>query len=461
MFQVRGIVPPRLRRHPMTLATIVGGADRIEAYPFVVALMDHLSGTPVDRAGFDSDEYERWVQVVRAVEDRFDESDAGVLTQADLLWIDTTRLPGLSHAGWVHAIAWGVDLTMWRAFPLQWQRQLGDPEVHRLDEGEWFPVSDWMLPLPPGRARPVRPSAESVRVGELPHVRRWSSEVAAGVEPIVVELHFGAAAEVRAAAEAGAVATIHANGSDEEFDVPDATSIFPVRPIVGDQGDRIASLVGRCQEHGAELVVGGEVSLTQDDLRGLQEWMDGSWVGPALVVPGSVHMVVGSEPSNVAFALRRRLPPLEHRKIVPFERATSTKTAPHREGIVPGPRVLKVWPGGWVRFAMVICRDLLDPVVRGALCRAGVNLLAVPTFSEEMSSYPVHVGEVALANQGRVVVANNPARFGGRVVSPIAVFGQPVRGRSTQPVFLAEQASPDRGFSIDAIGEDPRWFEEP
>jgi len=430
---------------------------------FAVAshLLDHWCARPGGFAVLDLDdsEFSAWSDLVADVESQFDRCD-GTLDADDLRWIDSTRGRVADDHLWAQAVAWGLDLSTWSTFTALWHASIGSVASYRPQAGELYPVGDWLPDPPAGLRRSVRPSAESTYRDELPHLRRWDDAIATGSDAVSVEFYFDAEAEVRASAEAATVASIHANGNDGEFKMTGTTSLFPVVPTPGDQGARIVRLLEACSSHNAGIAVGGEVSLTNTVIDEVQAWLDASWTAPPLTVVGSIHKTVGSEPANLSLALCRRRQRLEHRKVVPFERSTSKSTQPVREGIVPGPRLIKVWVGGWARFSMLICRDLLDPAMRLAVSRAGVNLLAVPTYSDETSSYTVHVASISLATQGRVLLANNPTRFSGAVVNPVAVFGEPITNRSALPLTLeAESLGSGRGVGLSLLGRTAEWQE--
>jgi predicted amidohydrolase len=158
---------------------------------------------------------------------------------------------------------------------------------------------------------------------------------------------------------------------------------------------------------------------------------------------------------NVARVLRADAEPFERRKIVPWDRLRSDGPA-RREGIEPGPREVVVWVGTWARFSVLICRDFLDASLRAATERAGVNLLAVPAFSDEMAAHIGHVRAFVTTTQGRVAVVNNPTSHEGNQVLPSAVFGQPVEGRELQEL-VAPSTSPTGG-GLDSLGNVPRWI---
>ena len=435
--------------------------EGVTALSYVMSLLEHWRGRPFAGGHADVDEaaFEEWSLLVEAVEQRFVDSN-GTITPSDAAWIEATRVAASDDYRWAHAVAWGIDLMTWQTFPSDWQASLSGSPSHTLSEGELFPVSDWLPTLPEDVSRSTRPSAEMTYPDELPHVRRWSRMMSPESAAVDVIFHFDASAEVLAAGEATAAAAIHANATDEEFTKEGTTSIFPVRPSPPDQADRVVTLLRQTSIFDVGIAVGGEVSLTEDVLDAVQDWMNSSWTCPGIVVPGSIHTTLdGGEPVNLAFALRRRGERLQQRKVVPFEKSTSTKTAPKREGITPGPRVLNIWVGGWARFAMLICKDALDPALRRAAIRAGVNLLAIPTFSEDTSGFAAHVGSQSLLTQGRVVMANNPARFDGEVVSPLSVFGQPVSGRLT--VTNPYQAgSSGQGVAVQTVGKTLEWIEK-
>jgi predicted amidohydrolase len=430
------------------------------AYALASRLLEHWRGranraAPIDR---DDTEFDIWSTLVHDVAQRFD-AGSGAVVDSDLAWIETTRSRTSDSRLWAHAVGWGLDLATWQTFAQAWHLGLGSPQQHQLTLGEHFPVGDWLPDLPDGSSRSVRPSAEVTNIEEFPHIRRWSPAQVNEGEPVEVEFRFDAPREVRAAAEASAACTLHPNGTDTEFDSSGTTSIYPVVPRPSTQGERIIDLLKQRSPSRPGLVVGGEVSLTEAVIAEVQAWLDASWLGPALAVVGSAHMQVVGEPANVAFALRRRADSLRHRKIEPFQASTSRSKQPVREGIVAGPRMITVWVSDWVRFSMLICRDVLDQSIRLAIGRAGVNLLAVPTYSDETTSYGVHVGSMALAGQGRVVLANNPTRFRNGYVNPVAIFGEPIAGREVRWLALDDPSSTGQGSCLGTLGKDPTWME--
>lgn len=426
--------------------------------------MDH----PPPRDG-DGERWDQWARLVDEVADHFEGHD-GDLDAIDLAWLNEHRDVRLEIFDIAHALAWGIDEVSWHKYPDAWLSVLGWPTRHRVSEGEYYPVSDWLPSPPEGGHYSVRPGAEAtVGPDELPHVRKWSSHTSASGEPVDLIFHFSAWAQVKVIGEDRTIVTIHPNrndyrpkgGEDPEFEVGgDDRSIYPVRPCQGDQADRVVALLEEANSRGPSLIVGGELSLTENVLERVRAWLgeEDELLRPALIVPGSIHENEGDLQRNIAYAMRAGQDPLVHRKIAPFEQSVSRSKKSIREDIAPGPRELHVWVGDWARFAMLICRDLLDRGIRAAVERAGVNLLAVPAFSNEMSSYPVHVGSVSLATQGRVVVANNPTHHGGLRIEPTAVFGQPLEKRLSMPVNCDERG-PGRGIAVDVLGVDPEWVD--
>lgn len=410
-------------------------------------------GAVDDPGGWDT-----WTDLVQAVVLRSRHLE-GAIGADDARWInEAANSSGLGPYDMAHAVAWGIDEALWSSFTASWTEEI---EVasgpHMLREGDWFPVSDWLPDPPRGQSYSTRPCAQPFPADELPHVRRWHRTPLAGYEAIDVVIHLGMEPEIDSIAECAVVASVHPNDTDNELNFPNMPQPYPIGPRPQDQSQRIVTLVRRAVDSGSELVVAPELCTNRDVLSDLQQWTDEDPLSPAVLVAGSVHEDVAGEPANVAYAFVSGRPPLLHRKISPFSVSKSRHHPAMREGIVGGRRELHVWQGTWARFAMLICRDFLDPSLRLALARVGTNLVVVPSFTSDMDVYVTQVGALANAIQGRVIVVNGPPTQGSSVVGPAAVFGQPVGGRSSQILPVPVDGSVSRGVGLDEIGSSPVW----
>ena len=422
------------------------------AFALALRLLEYWGRRPTDHPsrfeGTDQ-QYREWAECAHQVEVNL-ETHKGKFAEEDLASLAGTRGAVTDEFMWAHAVAWGIDLVLWTQFPDEWHEELGRPEEYRITDGDFYPVTDWVPTTPSSADRSVRPGAEHIDSDELCHIRRWRSGSGVAVGAV---FHFDAILEIDVVAEGVCFASLHPNADLSEFS---DTSLFPIEPIRSDQPERILHAVRGAANRDAQLIVGGELSVSQESLEILQDWLDNDNDPPALVIPGSMHQLIDEKGRNVAYGLRSNAPSLTHTKIAPFETSMS-RGIPTREGIVPGPRTISVWAGSWARFSMLICKDFLDEDLRDAAIRAGINVLAIPAFSGEMSSYPNHVGEVIARTQGRVVVANNPVSHGGSPVAPAAVFGRPYKNNPVQT--LNGQPPEQTGIGIEFLGSDPIWIE--
>ncbi len=340
------------------------------------------------------------------------------------------------------AKAWALDTKFWTSFPRLWQVELGSPESHELKSGEIYPVGDW-LPHPPDSLDfTARPSAQASGGAMPPHLRRWEEDFDF-VSDIVFD--FSISSEVRQAAECWTSATLHPLTSDAELDGLDTLNLFPVMPSAAVPSSRVAALLGLVPVDSVGLVVGSELSLSGRHLASVQEAFDGALSSPPLVVPGSQHVERNGAQYNEAPVLRYRDCPHVARKLVAFDTLQAEDQTYKREAISTGETEFRVFVGDWARFAVVICKDLLVPEVRRLLQTLSINLLAVPTCSDEMSPFVSYCGSLVVETQGRVVIANSPFEFDSEPVWPAAVVGQPLQGResrSTSPPATRQAARP-------------------
>lgn len=404
----------------------------------------------------------RWGLVCLAVEEI-------VADEPDALTADVTaQISALvNDAQTAHAAAWALDRCCWDRWPHRWWRELGCPTKVQLRAGDPYPVSDWVGPVPSGGFS-VRPSQVHTAREELPHLRFWGAGSVPGSEAVDVVVRFDAADDVDSAVSASTVVTLHPNARAQELRPWSAGSsvtgaVFPVAPA--DEATQLRRLTDRfdaASHRRAGLVVGTEVSLSPRVVSGLQAHIDAHWATAASAfVAGSMHELIGpphalQAPANVAYWLRPNALPHRHRKIVPFGTNAAGVHDATYEAIEGGERRLTVWQGLWSRFAILICKDLLDDGIVHALERIGVNLLAVPSFSEDTFPHEARLHGLLAHSQLRAAMANGPTLDGhGVPVSPTAIFVQPVRRASIET--LAVDPSTPIGFALQEWAKSPKW----
>jgi predicted amidohydrolase len=228
------------------------------------------------------------------------------------------------------------------------------------------------------------------------------------------------------------VAALHPNQTEGEFDFkrPTPQIVFPV--LVRDEAEqerRVMALLERALASDARIIIVPELAATAA-LEGLVRHVLDEQESQHLVVVGSRHVGAGKTAQNLAIGVTPDCgEPMVHAKVVPFSDEPRL-AQPWKEGInVPARPLLTVHQADRFRFCLLVCKDFLDGTVVGALARVGVNVLCVPAMSEKTSSYPLRAAELVANAQAISVVANNPLEWGGQLVDPIAVLGQPVAGR--------------------------------
>jgi predicted amidohydrolase len=177
-----------------------------------------------------------------------------------------------------------------------------------------------------------------------------------------------------------------------------------------------------------------ELCTTEEDVECLARHVQ-SFDAPQLVVAGSHHVIVNGRPENVAVGLlagtKKRM---QQVKNAPFTDEIDSQR-PLKEGIRRRkPVELTIYPADRYRFALAICRDVLDEHVRHAHDRMGVNVLLVPALSEKTQPFRDAVAARVTSAQALTVVVNGPLNDrAGRSIQPAIVVGQPV---SEQTVAL-------------------------
>lgn len=326
----------------------------------------------------------------------------------------------------VHGIAWGLSTATAATFAPAWRDEL-PAEPHLLARGEAFPVADAPWSAADGLALSPRPASLSSPVGELPTVRFHDGSFDAWVD-VRLERSLEAVA-----ARLERVATVHPNERWDELDVPERNGlVFPVTPRDPEgQAARVAAALDSVLEAGPGMIVLPELCATAPVLEMLAGRLR-EHEAPLLVVAGSCHVRLRGEPENQAVALlagtRRRM---THLKNVPFSDELRLRR-PRKEGIRQRERLrVMVYPADRFRFAIAICRELLDARVTAAYDRLGVNVLAVPALTEKIEPFEPAVEERVARAQALSVVANGPTHDSrGRRLPYDTVIGAPLADRT-------------------------------
>lgn len=373
-----------------------------------------------------------------------------------------------------HAAALALDKRCSVVWPRLWWEALGSPRSWRPHPGDLYPIADaqWNVPDPPGWS--ARVGVTGSNEVELNHLRVWSDVALPGFEPCDVVFRFDPDADraINAALARQRAVTMHPNGELSELLMPghparpegnQSGSVFPVRACDDNtQTEILTALIDQSTTARAGVAVGTETSLSPAVLQRLCDALDDKWDRgvPPIVILGSIHTWVGDEPANVACWVAPHRPIRAHRKIAPFTSEASTDPTdpsavipPLHEGIVPGRRRVEVWATDWARFAIVICKDLLDDAVAYTLARAGVNLLAVPSFSDEVDSHHTQMRALVKHAQTWGVLANGPTLG----VAGSASFAQPVRGTLISATGPTSGAG--LGWADHHVGDPARWHD--
>jgi predicted amidohydrolase len=394
-----------------------------------------------------------WGDLVRGVERTLTGRSP---TGPDPALLDALQANIVDGTPWhIHAVAWGVDRACHAVFTNGWIAEHPEPFIPAPNEA--YPVDSWVGPEDWDYSRNP---ANFVLDDEFPHLRRYQPGLGLA-EPIDIMFDPSLEIEVTAALEGfDTVATVHPNDAWSELDIPDGPSPYPIAPSLDSQYDVLRRGIEAALGAGAAVVVAGELCSTPRISEELRSWL-AERGDHAIVVAGSYHADADGRPANLTTTLiaDAESHTLVHQKIVPFT-VDRHGDVPVREGIVGGPRRVHILVAGGFRFATLICKDFLDDDVRAAVKRAGVNVLAVPSMSAAMDSYPAEVAKFVEDSQGVAVVANNPARRQDDTpIEPAAVYGQPLASHPAVvcPPFDQRNA---RFVGVHRLGEaEARWLD--
>jgi predicted amidohydrolase len=372
--------------------------------------------------------YEVWANVVERTQDQFgDPRMADEIHPADRHALIVLANAATCVPDAVHAMAWGLCSVVDYTFAPAWRDELGGSAAV-LKRGAFYPVADALWALPAGLAVSPRPASLSSPIsGELPSIR-----VHDGSFDVTVDT------SLERSLEAISVGLTHAAGGHPNLHWTEMSATnnrgqaFPVRPAdPAQQRARLTDLVNRAQAAEVVMAVLPELCVSADDIESLAPLVQ-SFGAPQLVVAGSHHVMVDNKPENVAVGLlagtKKRMRQVKN---APFTSETSPRR-PLKEGIRRRSRVeLNVYQADRYRYAITICRDLLDERVRKAYDRMGVNVLLVPALSPKTQPFRNAVAARVASAQALTIVVNGPLNGPtGSPIEPAIVVGQPVDGHT-------------------------------
>ena len=333
---------------------------------------------------------------------------------------DRTRLAEWTAHGTqadnIDAVGQGLNMAGWSTFAPSWRQGLGE-EVHRMQDGECFPVPEAPWPEALGDlTRLPAPYAAGFRSCDHPYARVFTGA------SVAVDVDFSHARALRPILDglheqSHPIATLHPNQGLEELGITGRRgSYFPIAPADPDnQMALIDDLLDEAIDADARVIVLPELSGSLAIAERIARRLDAEDV-QRLVIPGSWHTDVRGRPANVTRGLISGHPdPMRHRKLTEISDLLAHDPGHRfREGVEAGqPPTLTVHVAGAYRLAVLICKDLLDAGVRAALELMGVNVLLVPAMSPTTGWFVDRaLGQVASA-QAITVMANGPAEWAG------------------------------------------------
>jgi hypothetical protein len=298
-----------------------------------------------------------------------------------------------------------------------------------LAHGDPFPVTDLVLDRYGGVFTPAalttRGTAKHKTTPlELPHLRRFNSSIF----DARVFVEFGFDSELQAVLDPIArVVLVQLNESLAELDVPEKVECYPIGAHdPGEQLRRILAVLDQLGDDVPTLVVAPELSGTESVVDGIQAHLDGGSLKDVLVIAGSRHADEGAKRRNLAEGLMPEVRDrLVHRKLVPFERLASD----NKQSVeaIDAATELTIYTAGVARFAILICKDFLEPDLARLVEHLGVNVLAVPSMSGVTKpEFNTRLASFVQASQGFGAVVNGPYVWEGKV-EPSAYIGQPLK----------------------------------
>jgi hypothetical protein len=244
-------------------------------------------------------------------------------------------------------------------------------------------------------------------------------------------------------------ASIHPRGcGDLEAEPIDGGRFFDASPKQGDLGELLELL--RSVRDEVEIAVLPELCLDRPDELGAALGAAPDEF-PPLIVAGSAHLrtSAGGEAvrTNEAKVYLDGIEVAAHRKIKPFPTKELNGEAleePLLEGLTEEPKSFTVLSGGSSRFGVAICADLNHLANPEKLVAAGVNLLAVPSFTPQPGAFNGPIADLASRCQGVAVVVNAPPLGAELPFHLMVAVPRPLPGEQT------------RSFSAPACEDVPR-----
>jgi hypothetical protein len=226
--------------------------------------------------------------------------------------------------------------------------------------------------------------------------------------------------------------------SDYYVWIDEDSGVFgPVSPVQ-EQSSDVVTMLEIAQRANCTVVLLPELSVSEDDEARIARWFEDQDI-VRMIVAGSRHIDHddGARENRSAIFLKGEEGPLVHRKLVPF--VYRYEDLELVEDIEPGTE-LAILSSRHFTVAVVICADLLEPIVGRTLEDFGVNFLLVPAMSPVLGLFEVQIDHLVGENVGFVLLANGPAEWGRSYHA-----GRAVRGR-------AADAHDRRVFRDDSTG---------
>ncbi|HEU4974117.1 MAG TPA: hypothetical protein VFT50_03430 [Baekduia sp.] len=383
------------------------------------------SGTPAPNGRADA-RCDSWVDVTVAAEDVLRGIEphtpwppAGLATALQSL-VGAAVVP----ADAAHAVAWVLDERYSRTFPDDWAAA-ATSGTWELAPEEPYPVLDspWSL-FHPHLSRAA--SLTDPGRDELPHVRRFRPTARQRDKVARVEVHRVHTLLRDVLAPLERVATAHPNVGWDEMEWPSDGVLWPVqvRDASG-QDARIRAAVRDALAAGCRLIVLPELSATGRTASEVQAVLDDHLdrhEDAAIVIAGSRHVTdpAAGRRNRAETVLAGTALRLTHDKLVPFRIGADMEAL---DNALP---TLHLYQDGPFRFAVAICKDLLDADVHALLGALGVNLLATPAMSSKTGNFPHAAGGLLNAAQTFTIVANGPlAAVDGSPLPACSITGRP------------------------------------
>jgi len=230
---------------------------------------------------------------------------------------------------------------------------------------------------------------------------------------------------------------------------------FGVKPLdSGQQLRLVTGILNAADSTGAVLLVLPELSIDASVLQGIRDWWQTNRRTLSLLVAGSQHIEEGGVRRNRSVTLLPGRTEIAHDKFSRFyvRRRSPDGSAFDRvvEDIARAPAISIHLAGDW-SFAVLICKDLMDPTVRNLLEELRVRIVLVPACSPKTQIFEAYGYNLSVSAQAVVVVANTPPepQPSGVAAASVGLFLQPLSGSALEagPIQMCTQ----EGLGLPAV----------